>query len=476
MSTKPVGSAPRTLFEKIWDDHAILQDESGMTLLYAARHLTHDGSHNGFTMLDQRALPVHRPQQLFAVADHGAPTISHRMEDIHDPDQLRVMKKLDENAARHGFTAFNLADPRQGILHVVGPEQGWTQPGMLLVALDSHTATHGALGCLAFGIGASEVCHVLATQTLWQRKPKTMRIVVDGDLPFGVSAKDVILHIIATIGADGAAGHVIEYAGSTISAMSIEQRLTVCNMSIEAGSKAGMIAPDATTFAWLRGRPYAPKNEDWDRALAYWTSLPSDNGAQFDREASFDATRLAPMVTWGNSPAQGLPVTARVPSPGDAQDARRQGDMVRTLDYMDLQPGTALMDIALDMVFIGSCTNGRIEDLREAAGVLRGRRVAVPTIISPGSTPVKQQAEAEGLDRIFEAAGVQWRESGCSMCVAMNGDSVPAGQRCAATTNRNFRGRQGLGSRTHLMSPAMAAASAVRGKISDPRDFMREVI
>jgi 3-isopropylmalate/(R)-2-methylmalate dehydratase large subunit len=462
------------MLDKIWDDHFVLE-EDGQHLMMVGRHLAHDGSYYGFSVLENRGLPLRRPDQVFATPDHGVSTLSRRVADIPDPAQRRVVDVLHRNAARYGFTLFGLDDPRQGIIHVVGPEQGITQPGLLIVCGDSHTSTHGALGALAFGVGGSEVAHALATQTLWRDKPKAMRISVEGERPQGVAAKDVILAIIARIGANGATGHVIEYAGSAIRAMSIEERLTVCNMSIEAGARAGMVAPDETTYAYLKGRPYAPAGADWDRALAHWRSLPSDPGARFDSEVLLDAASLAPMVTWGNSPEDALPVTGRIPHPRDAASEGQRTAIAEALDYMGLAPGMALADVPIDQVFIGSCTNARLEDLRAAAAVARHGRAVVPAMVSPGSTQVKHAAEAEGLDRIFREAGFEWRESGCSMCVGMNGDLVDSGKRCASTSNRNFRGRQGLGSRTHLMSPAMAAAAALRGRITDVRDLMPEM-
>ncbi len=464
---------PRTLLDKIWNDHLILE-EDGQCLLLVGRHLAHDGSYHAFSAIEARGLKLRRPDQTFATPDHGVPTISRRVEDIADPAQRRVVEALPANAAKYGFTLFGLNDPRQGIVHVVGPEQGVTQPGLLLVCGDSHTSTHGALGALAFGIGASEVAHVLATQTLWRKRPKSMRVTVEGARPAGVTAKDVILAVIARIGANGGNGHVLEYAGSTIRAMSIEERLTVCNMSIEAGARAGMVAPDETTYAYLKGRPFAPQGAGWDAALAYWKTLPSDPGARFDAEVTLDAAALAPMVTWGNSPDEAVPITGSVPDPESAGSEQQRAAMRETLDYMGLAPGTRLSDVAVDQVFIGSCTNGRIEDLRAAAAVARRGRAVVPALVSPGSTLVKRQAEAEGLDRIFREAGFEWRESGCSMCVGMNGDLVGAGKRCASTSNRNFRGRQGRGSRTHLMSPAMAAAAALRGRLTDVREITTE--
>ena len=459
----------RTLYEKIWDAHRIVEGDDGQTLLHVGRHLVHDGSVHAFEFLRDRGLKVRRPDQIFATPDHGVSTQVHKLEAIPDAEQRRVVKLLDRNTKDFGIVHFALDDPRQGIVHVVGPEQGITQPGIVLVCGDSHTSTHGALGALAFGAGASEITHVLATQTTWQRRSKTMRVTVDGKLPLGVTAKDVILAIIASVGVNGAAGHVIEYAGSTIRAMSIEERLTVCNMSIEAGARAGMVAPDDTTYAYLKGRPYAPTGTAWDRAVAYWRTLPSDADAKFDAEVSLDATQLAPMVTWGNSPEDALPVTGAVPDPARETDPERKAYMERTLRYMGLSPGMALTDIPVDQVFIGSCTNARLEDLRAAAQVAKRGKAKVPVLVSPGSTQVKLAAEKEGLDRIFRDAGFEWRESGCSMCVGMNGDLVAAGKRCASTSNRNFVGRQGKGSRTHLLSPAMAAAAALTGRITDVR-------
>jgi 3-isopropylmalate/(R)-2-methylmalate dehydratase large subunit len=465
-------AAPATLFDKIWSSHAILVRLDGATLLHIDRHLVHDGSGNAFRMLKEKGLAVRRPDRTFATPDHYVSTLSHDLASINEPHRRSVVEDLEANAKAAGLTLFGLADRRQGIVHVVGPEQGLSQPGMIMVCGDSHTATHGALGALAFGVGASEVGHVLATQTLWQRKPKNMRIVVDGTLAHGVHAKDVILAIIARIGTAGGVGHVIEYAGSTIQGLGIEGRLTICNMSIEAGARAGMVAPDETTFAYLQGRPYAPKGADWDTALAYWGTLASDADAQFDREVSLDAAEVAPMVTWGTSPEAAAPITERVPDPASAPDAARRECMERALAYMDLRPGMPLSDIAIDRVFIGSCTNSRIEDLRAAAKVLDGRRAVIPAMAVPGSGLVKTQAEAEGIDAIFKRAGFEWREAGCSMCVGMNGDLVAPGERCASTSNRNFVGRQGKGARTHLVSPAMAAAAAVTGKLTDVRQFL----
>ena len=422
--------------------------------------------------LAERGLPVRRPDRTFATPDHYAPTTGRTAAAAANPKHGELIRSLEQGARKAGVTLFPLDDIRQGIVHIIGPEQGLTQPGILLVCGDSHTATHGALGALAFGIGASEIAHVLATQTLWQSKPRTMRVTIDGRLAPGVQSKDVILALIAAIGAAGGTGHVIEYAGTLIRSLSVEARLTICNMSIEAGARAGMISPDETTFAYLEGRPFAPKGEEWDRALAWWRTLPTDEGAAFDRKVHLDADEIAPMVTWGTSPEAALPITGRVPDPADAPDRERRAGMAQALDYMGLRPGTPLDEIAIDRVFIGSCTNSRIEDLRAAAAVLDGRRSVVPAMVVPGSGLVKAQAEAEGLDAIFRSAGFEWREAGCSMCVGMNGDLVAPGERCASTSNRNFAGRQGRGARTHLVSPPMAAAAAVTGRLTDVRTLM----
>ena len=469
-----MSAAPRTLLDKIWDRHAVVERTDGQTLLYIDRHLIHDGSRRAFEVLSERGLPVRRPERTFGTPDHYVPTISRNPADIEDADGRRMVEAIARNTAAHGITLFDLDDPRQGIVHVIGPEQGITQPGMTMVCGDSHTSTHGALGALAFGIGASEVSHVLATQTLWQRKPKAMRISVDGRLATGVTAKDVILAIIAKIGAGGAVGHAIEYAGSTIRGLSMEGRLTICNMSIEAGARAGMIVPDDTTIAYIEGRPYAPKGAQWEQAVAFWRALPSEPGAAFDREVALDAAAIAPMVTWGTSPEDATSIAGRVPDPDDVADPERRAAMLKSLDYMGLAPGTPMIGIAVDRVFIGSCTNSRIEDLRLAARVASGRKVApnVRAMVVPGSGLVKRQAEVEGLDRIFTDAGFAWREAGCSMCVGMNGDLVASGERCASTSNRNFVGRQGKGARTHLVSPAMAVAAAVTGAFTDVRTLL----
>jgi len=476
--TQPTAAqaAPRTLFDKIWHAHRIFGREDGQSLLYVDSHFIQDGSAPAFEMLRRRGLAVRAPQRGFATADHYVPTDSRDLASIADPEKRAMADALRNDSREHGITFFGLDDPRQGIVHVVGPEQGMSRPGMLIVCGDSHTSTHGALGALAFGIGATEVAHVLATQTLWQRKPRTMRIVLDGALARGVGAKDLILAIIARIGAGGATGHVIEYAGDAIARLSMEGRLTVCNMSIEAGGRAGMIAPDDTTFAYLAGKPHAPRGAAWERELARWRALASDERAPFDREVSIDVSTLRPMVTWGNSPEDALPIDARVPDPASAPNAERRAAMQRTIDYMGLTPGQPLDGLPIDRAFIGSCTNGRIEDLKAAAALVDGRQVApsVEAWVVPGSGLVKREAEALGLDRVFVRAGFQWREAGCSMCLGTNGDIVAPGQRSASTTNRNFVGRQGPGSRTHLMSPVMVAAAALSGRLTDVRPLLPE--
>jgi 3-isopropylmalate/(R)-2-methylmalate dehydratase large subunit len=461
----------KTLLDKVWETHRVLEREDGQTLVYADRHYLQDGAAPAFEMLRARGLKARAPARTFAVPDHYVPTHSRDLADLPDPEMRAMAEALSRVAEENGIGIFPITDPRQGIVHVVGPEQGMTQPGMLIVCGDSHTSTHGAVGALAFGIGASEVAHVLATQSLWQRKPKAMRVRVEGALGPGVTAKDVILAIIAKVGAGGAVGHAVEYAGSTIRALSMEGRFTVCNMSIEAGARAGMIAPDDTTFAWLKDRPQAPAGAGWDEAVARWRKLGSDAGAKFDREVVLEAKDIAPMVTWGTSPEDALPITGRVPDPAQAKDAAKRESMERALGYMGLAPGTPLDTIAVDRVFIGSCTNSRIEDLRAAAQVANGRKVAhgIEAWVVPGSGLVKAQAEAEGLHRVFLDAGFQWRHAGCSMCIGTNGDTVAPGKRCASTSNRNFAGRQGPGARTHLMSPAMAAAAAVTGRLADVR-------
>jgi 3-isopropylmalate/(R)-2-methylmalate dehydratase large subunit len=474
MGSAKTMTSPRTMFDKIWDRHVIHETDDGQTLLYIDRQLLTDGAFHGFNIMAASGSAVRRPDQNFAVPDHYVPTRNRAAGGFADDERRELVTRLATNARNHGIAHFGLGDARQGIVHVIGPEQGITQPGLVMVCGDSHTSTHGALGAFAFGVGASEVGHVLATQSLWQKKPKRMRVSVEGERGVGVTAKDVILAIIAHIGAGGGVGHVIEYAGSVIRGLSAEERMTVCNMSIEAGARAGMIAPDETTYDYLKGRPYAPSGAEWDKALAYWRTLPSDADAAFDRDVTISGEEIAPMVTWGTSPEDAVPITARVPDPADVADDQKRASMRAALDYMGLEPGTALDGLAVDRVFIGSCTNSRIEDLRAAAAVARGRRAAVPTMVVPGSGLIKAAAEAEGLDRIFRDAGFEWLDAGCSMCVGINGDTGTAGQRVASTTNRNFVGRQGTGVRTHLVSPAMAALAAVAGKLTDPRKSLGE--
>jgi len=464
-------SEPQTLIDKLWLAHEIARREDGATLLWVDRHYVHEGSFHAFSQMKARQRTTAEPQLTFGVADHYVPT-RERAKDIANTEIAAMVRNLENNVAENQITLFGLRDPRQGIVHVVGPEQGLTLPGLLVVCGDSHTSTHGAFGAYAFGIGASEVAHVLMTQTLWQKKPKRMRIVVGGKAAVGIASKDIALAIIARIGADGAQGHAIEFAGTAIRALSMEGRMTLCNMSIEAGGRCGMVAPDATTFAYINGRPYAPKDTAFEQAIEAWSALVSDADAVFDREVSIDAGTIAPIVTWGTTPDDALSVDARVPDPSREPDETRAKYVREALDYMGITPGTKLTDIAIDRVFIGSCTNSRIEDLRAAAAVLAGRVSKVPGLVSPGSSAVKRQAEEEGLDRIFRDAGLEWADSGCSMCVGINGDLVPPGERCASTTNRNFRGRQGPGARTHLMSPAMVAAAAVSGRLADVRPLL----
>ncbi len=459
-------ATPRTMFEKIWSRHVVAEGPGGHVLLYVDRHLLHEGSTSAFARLAKTGRRVRRPDLSFATADHYVLTSG---EVATDPEIRDMVEALGRQTAQQGIAYFGVGDARRGIVHIIGPEQGLTLPGITLVCGDSHTATHGAFGALAFGIGSTEVEHVMATQTLWQKKPRVMRVTVNGPLELGVAAKDVILAIIAKIGAGGGVGHAIEYAGSTIRSMSMDERMTVCNMSIEAGARAGMVAPDETTFDYLDRRPFAPKGDAWTKALAYWKTVPSDPGALFDHEVELAASEIAPTVTWGTSPQDALPITGRVPDPAVAADAPRRESLARALAYMGLVPGAPLTDVKVDRVFIGSCTNSRLEDLRAAARVVKGRRAVVPAWVVPGSGLVKRAAEAEGLDRVFVEAGFEWREAGCSMCVGMNGETAREGERVASTSNRNFEGRQGKGARTHLMSPAMAAAAAVTGRLTDVR-------
>lgn len=464
-------SAPRTFFDKLWDGHRILDREDGATLLWVDRHFVHEGSHHAFAKLAERGLSLAHPELTFGVADHYVPT---RPGAVPSEDVARMIRTLADNTARHGVRLFGQGDPRQGIVHVIGPELGLTVPGLLVVCGDSHTATHGALGAYAFGIGATEVAHVLATQTIWQKKPRQMRLHVDGTLMPGVGAKDVALNWIARLGADGGRGHAIEYCGSAIEALSVEGRLTLCNLSIEGGARSGMVAPDEVTLAWLKGRDHVPAGAEWERAAEAFLALAGDPGSEVDREVRLSAAEIAPIVTWGTSPEEALPITATVPDPAREADEAKARRIAQSLDYMGLVAGRPIDGTPVDQIFIGSCTNSRIEDLRAAAAVLAGHRAKVPGLVSPGSSQIKAQAEAEGLDRVFTAAGLEWSGSGCSMCVGMNGDLVDPGKRCASTTNRNFRGRQGKGARTHLVSPAMAAAAAVTGTLTDVRKLLKE--
>jgi 3-isopropylmalate/(R)-2-methylmalate dehydratase large subunit len=465
---------PSTLFDKIWQAHVVETMQDGTCVLYIDRHLVHEvTSPQAFEGLRMAGRKVHRPGNTLAVVDHNVPT-SDRSLPIEEPESRLQIETLEKNVEEFGVPYFPLRDARQGIVHVVGPEQGLSLPGMTIVCGDSHTSTHGAMGALAFGIGTSEVEHVLATQTLLQKPAKNMLVRIDGDLPPGVTAKDLVLAVIGKIGTSGGTGHVIEYAGSAIRGLDMAGRLTVCNMSIEAGARAGLIAPDDTTFAYIEGRPFAPKGEAFEQAVAYWRTLVSDEGAVYDRVVTLDAADIAPMVTWGTSPEAVAAIDGVVPDPALISDDAKRETMQRMLAYMALTPGQKLNEVPVDVVFIGSCTNSRIEDMRAAAKVAQGRHVAasVRALVVPGSGLVKQQAEAEGLDRIFVDAGFEWREPGCSMCLGMNPDKLTPGQRCASTSNRNFEGRQGPGGRTHLLSPAMAAAAAITGHLADVRSLV----
>jgi 3-isopropylmalate/(R)-2-methylmalate dehydratase large subunit len=463
----------KTLYDKIWDAHLVHQAPGESSVLYIDRHLVHEvTSPQAFEGLRNAHRKVRRPDLTLTVADHNVPT-KDRAKGIADPESREQIATLEKNAKEFGIEYLPMDDIRQGIVHIVGPEQGWTLPGTTIVCGDSHTSTHGAFGALAFGIGTSEVEHVLATQTLLAQHSKNMRVRVEGKLPLGVTAKDIALAIIAKIGTAGGTGYVIEYAGDAIRALSMEGRMTLCNMTIEAGARAGLIAADETTFAYVAGKPRAPKAAAFENAVRYWRTLKSDDDAKFDTEIVLDAAEIPPMVTWGTSPEQALPVTGSVPDPASIKDDAHRAGVERALSYMALKPGTALKDVKIDRVFIGSCTNGRIEDLRAAAAIAKGKKVAahVGAMVVPGSGLVKAQAEEEGLDEIFIEAGFEWREPGCSMCLAMNADRLEPGERCASTSNRNFEGRQGRGGRTHLMSPAMAAAAAIAGHLTDVRDF-----
>lgn len=465
---------PKTLFEKVWESHVVAQQPDSPAILYIDLHLVHEvTSPQAFTGLRQRGLKVRRPDKTFATLDHSTPTHDPSLP-IADPIAAAQIRQMEANAAEFGVTLYGLGSPKRGIVHVIGPELGLTQPGMTIVCGDSHTATHGAFGALAFGIGTSEVEHVLATQCLLQRKPKTCEVRVEGKLARGVSAKDVILALIAQIGVGGGTEHVFEYTGDTIRSLSMEERMTICNMSIEGGARAGMIAPDETTFTYLEGREFSPQGADWEAALARWKSLPSDEGATYDKSVRLDASALEPMITFGTNPAMGMGVTGRIPEPSAYSDLAQRSGLEKSLAYMALQPGQPLLGKKVDVVFIGSCTNSRISDLRQAAALLKGRKVAsgVRVMVVPGSQQVKRQAEAEGLDRIFKDAGADWREAGCSMCLAMNGDQLEPGQYAVSTSNRNFEGRQGKGGRTFLASPLTAAATALTGVISDVRTML----
>lgn len=478
-SNKPLNSGAQTLYDKIWNLH-LVDDSDSSNLIYVDRQLIHEvTSPQAFEGLRMTNRKPRRKEAHLAVADHNVPTTSaHRhngTKGIKDETSRIQVETLENNCKEFGIQYFDLDDKKQGVVHIVGPEQGFTQPGMVIVCGDSHTSTHGAFGALAFGIGTSEVEHVLATQTLIQQKAKNMLVKVEGKIGIGVTAKDIILAIIGKIGTAGATGFVIEYAGSTIQSLSMEGRMTICNMSIEAGARAGLIAPDATTFAYLKNRPMAPKNDDFDNAVKFWSTLKTDENAKFDKEIYIDANEIAPQVTWGTSPEDTLPITAKVPSPSDFSDKSKQQAVARSLEYMGLQSGTPLEEIYLDKIFIGSCTNGRIEDLRDVAKVVKGKKVAKNiklAMIVPGSGLVKEQAEKEGLDKIFIESGFEWREPGCSMCLAMNADKLENHERCASTSNRNFEGRQGRGGRTHLLSPAMAGISAITGHLTDVRKYL----
>ncbi|GIK82589.1 MAG: 3-isopropylmalate dehydratase large subunit [Pseudorhodoplanes sp.] len=464
---------PRTLYDKIWDDHVVHQQEDGTCLIYIDRHLVHEvTSPQAFEGLRTAGRKARAPEKTLAVVDHNVPTSNRKLPNP-DPESAEQIRTLAQNAKDFGIEYYDEFDRRQGIVHIIGPEQGFTLPGTTIVCGDSHTATHGAFGALAYGIGTSEVEHVLATQTLIQKKSKNMRAVVDGKLPAGVTAKDIILAIIGEIGTAGGTGYALEYAGEAIRSLSMEGRMTICNMSIEGGARAGMVAPDDKTYAYLKDRPKAPKGELWERALRYWDTLSSDDGAHFDREIRLDAAKLPPLVTWGTSPEDVVSITGVVPDPDAIADENKRASKKRALDYIGLTPGTKITDIRLDRVFIGSCTNARIEDLREVARIVNGKTVntSVNAMIVPGSGLVKEQAEAEGLDKVFKAAGFDWREPGCSMCLAMNPDKLAPGERCASTSNRNFEGRQGYRGRTHLVSPAMAAAAAIAGHFVDVREW-----
>ena len=463
----------KTLYDKIWEEHLVHQQEDGTSLLFVDRHLIHEvTSPQAFEGLRNSNRKVRNPELTLAVADHNVPT-TDRSKGIADEESKIQVDTLGRNCKEFGIKLIGMSDKRQGIVHIIGPEQGFTQPGNIIVCGDSHTATHGAFGALAFGIGTSEVEHVLATQTLVQKKSKNLRISVNGKLPIGVTSKDVILQIIGKIGTAGGTGYVIEYAGDVISSLTVENRMTICNMTIEGGARAGLIAPDEKIFRYLKGKPMAPKNEIWDKAVEYWSKLNSDNNANFDKEVTLKGEDIQPMVTWGTSPQDVITIDGKVPNPSDEKDNDRRNSIERSLKYMGLKPNTLIKDIKIDKVFIGSCTNGRIEDLRDAAKILKDKKIAshVKAMVVPGSGLVKEQAEQEGLDKIFLNSGFEWREPGCSMCLAMNADKLKPEERCASTSNRNFEGRQGRGGRTQLVSPAMAAAAAISGNFDDVRKY-----
>ena len=464
---------PLTLYDKIWKEHLVHQQEDRTALLYVDRHLIHEvTSPQAFEGLRISNRKVRKPHLTLAVADHNVPT-TDRTKGIADKESKIQVETLEKNCRDFGIEIFGMKDKRQGIVHIIGPEQGFTQPGTVIVCGDSHTATHGAFGALAFGVGTSEVEHVLATQTLIQKKSKNLLVKVTGKLPTGVTSKDVILQTIGKIGTAGGTGMVIEYAGQVIENLSVEQRMTICNMSIEAGARAGLIAPDKKTFDYLKNKPKSPKGSDWDKAISYWSQLNSDQGAKFDKEVEIKGEDISPMVTWGTSPQDVVPVTGNVPNPDNEKDEEKKLSMNRSLTYMGLKPNTKITDIKIDKIFIGSCTNGRISDLRDAAKIVKGKKIAqhVNAMVVPGSGLVKEQAEKEGIDKVFKSAGFEWREPGCSMCLAMNADKLNPKERCASTSNRNFEGRQGRGGRTHLVSPAMAAAAAIDGHLTDVRKF-----
>jgi len=463
----------KTIYDKIWNEHLVHEQEDGTSLLFVDRHLIHEvTSPQAFESLRNSKRKVRQPRLTLAVADHNVPT-TDRSKGISDKESKIQVDTLDTNCKEFGVQLFGMEDKRQGIVHIIGPEQGFTQPGTIIVCGDSHTATHGAFGALAFGIGTSEVEHVLATQTLVQKKSKNFRINVNGKLSVGVTSKDVILQIIGKIGTAGGTGYVIEYAGNLISSLSVEQRMTICNMTIEGGARAGLIQPDQKIFDYLKNKPMSPKKDNWNKALEYWDTLKTDGDAKFDKEITLDGEEIKPMVTWGTSPQDVVTIDGKVPNPIDESDPDKKNSIERSLKYMGLKPGTSMKDIKIDKVFIGSCTNGRIEDLRDAAKILKDKKISsnVEAFVVPGSGLVKEQAEQEGLDKIFKNSGFEWREPGCSMCLAMNADKLKPGERCASTSNRNFEGRQGRGGRTHLVSPAMAASAAIAGNLDDVRKY-----